>query len=163
MRVLVLWAAMAGMAGAQEMSFDPGATVACLEQADWSEVPPDHCVGEAANLCMSTPDGSSTAGMGFCMEAEWQWWDARLNDVYGALMAQDKAMDADMADLGDTVPSLAGTLQAMQRAWIPYRDAMCDDEMAQWGGGTGGGPALAGCLMAETGRQALRLEMRLEE
>jgi uncharacterized protein YecT (DUF1311 family) len=49
----------------------------------------------------------------------------------------------------------------MQRAWIGYRDAACDYERAQWGGGSGGGPATAGCLMRLTGEQALALEGRL--
>ena len=46
----------------------------------------------------------------------------------------------------------------MQRAWIEYRDATCAYEAAQWGGGTGAGPAFAGCLMRLTAEQALYLE-----
>ena len=46
----------------------------------------------------------------------------------------------------------------MQRAWIGWRDATCDYERAQWGGGTGGGPATVACLMRLTGEQALYLE-----
>ena len=76
-------------------------------------------------------------------------------------MAQNKAADASMAETEANLPSLAENLLAMQRAWIPFRDAACDYEMAQWGGGTGGGPALVGCLMNETGRQTLSMEARL--
>lgn len=163
MRYLLLVAAMGwpGMSAAQDLAFDPGPTVDCLDQADWTEGPPYDCVGEAADLCMSTSDGSSTVGMGFCLDAEWQWWDARLNRVYGDLMAQSKATDAANAEAGASVPSLAENLKAMQRAWIPFRDAACNYEMAQWGGGTGQGPALVGCLMIETGRQTLSMEARL--
>ena len=161
MRVLVLWAVFAGMAGAQELSFDPAPTQGCLDQADWSGGPPYDCVGQAADACMSTGDGSSTVGMGYCLDAEWQWWDARLNRVYADLMAQNKEMDASMAGSAANLPSLARNLQAMQRAWIPFRDAACEYEMAQWGGGTGQGPALVGCLMIETGRQTLSMEARL--
>ncbi|MFT5363966.1 MAG: hypothetical protein ACI9VX_001592 [Dinoroseobacter sp.] len=46
----------------------------------------------------------------------------------------------------------------MQRAWIEYRDATCSYEAAQWGGGTGAGPAFAGCLTRLTAEQALYLE-----
>jgi len=163
MRWMLVWLAGAGVAAAQDLAFDPGATVDCLEQADWTGGPPYDCVGEAANQCMATADGSTTVGMGFCMDAEWQWWDARLNRVYGELMQQNKATDAEMMSIGATVPSLAENLKAMQRAWIPFRDAACDYEMAQWGGGTGQGPALVGCLMMETGRQTLSMEARLGE
>jgi uncharacterized protein YecT (DUF1311 family) len=163
MRLLVLIALMgwSGMAGAQDLSFDPAATVDCLDQADWTEGPPYDCVGQAADQCMSTSDGSSTVGMGYCLDAEWQWWDARLNRVYGDLMAQSKATDAAVAGTEANLPSLAENLKAMQRAWIPFRDAACNYEMAQWGGGTGQGPALVGCLMMETGRQTLSMEARL--
>ena len=163
MRFAVFCATMVwgGMAGAQELAFDPGATEDCLDQADWTEAPPYSCIGEAADQCMSTSDGSSTVGMGYCLDAEWQWWDARLNRVYGELMQQNKAMDAANAETEANLPSLAENLKAMQRAWIPFRDAACDYEMAQWGGGTGGGPALVGCLMMETGRQTLSMEARL--
>ena len=163
MRYLVVCVAIgwSNMAAAQELSFDPAATENCLDQADWTEGPPYDCVGQAADQCMSTPDGGSTVGMGYCLDAEWQWWDARLNRVYGDLMKQNKAMDAANAGLGATLPSLAENLKAMQRAWIPFRDAACNYEMAQWGGGTGQGPALTGCLMMETGRQTLSMEARL--
>ncbi len=161
MKWVLVWVATAGLAAAQDLAFDPGATADCLDQADWTEGPPYQCVGEAANRCMSSGDGSTTLGMGFCMDAEWQWWDARLNRVYGELMSQNKEMDASNAGTGANIPSLAANLRDMQRAWIPFRDAACNYEMAQWGGGTGGGPALVGCLMMETGRQTLSMEARL--
>ena len=52
-------------------SFDPAATQDCLDQADWTEGPPYDCVGQAADQCMSTGDGSTTVGMGYCLDAEW--------------------------------------------------------------------------------------------
>ena len=52
----------------------------------------------------------------------------------------------------------AVALRAMQRAWIGFRDATCDYERSLWGGGTGGGPATAACLMRMTGEQTLYLE-----
>lgn len=161
MRIAVALVMLAGAAGAQELSFDPGPTVACLAQADLYTTGALDCIGKAADACMATPDGQTTVGMGYCLGAEWEWWDARLNVAYGELMRQHKATDAEMAGLGASVPSLADALRAMQRAWLPFRDAACDYERANWGGGTGGGPATAGCLMVQTGRQALALEARL--
>ena len=97
-------AGWSGAAAAQDLAFDIAPTSTCVEQADWSAGPPYDCVGAAADACMETPDGSSTVGMGYCLDAEWQWWDARLNQVYAGVMKQDKATDAEMAGTDATVP-----------------------------------------------------------
>ncbi len=134
-------------ATAQEMAFTPDATEACLAGGGG-----EACIGASAQLCISAPDGYSTVGMGYCLDAEREYWDARLNDTYQRLVAEEAARDAGAA------PPLVASLRAMQRAWIGFRDATCDYERAQWGGGTGQGPATAACLMRETARQAMRLE-----
>ena len=108
-------------------------------------------------MCMTAnQSGGSTVGMGGCLSKELDWWDARLNAAYGALMKREKADDAEYG--GEGIPAKAPALRAMQRAWIAWRDATCDYERSQWGGGTGGGPATVGCLMRLTGEQALYLE-----
>jgi uncharacterized protein YecT (DUF1311 family) len=143
----------------QEMVFDPGPTEACLA-ADTSN--PAACIGHAADACMLENDGGeTTVGMGFCLSQEWEWWDGRLNAAYGALRERHQANDAQSEADGFEAPPMAEALRDMQRAWIAYRDAACDYERAQWGGGSGGGPATAGCLMRLTGEQALALEGRL--
>jgi uncharacterized protein YecT (DUF1311 family) len=139
--------------------FDPGATQACLAGAG-DLAARKACIGRSAGACMDSDAGATTVGMGFCLGGELEWWDARLNAAYRALLAREQAVDAEMAEIGATVPSLADALQAMQRAWIGYRDATCDYERAQWGNGTGAGPAAAACLMTQTGEQALYIENR---
>jgi uncharacterized protein YecT (DUF1311 family) len=157
---VIALALLATDATAQAMRFDPAPTEACLAAATSD---PASCIGHAADACMLENDGGdTTVGMGFCLSQEWEWWDGRLNAAYGALVARHEATDAEMSEMKATVPSLAEALRAMQRAWIPFRDASCDYERAQWGGGTGGGPATAACLMRLTGDQALVLEGRLE-
>jgi uncharacterized protein YecT (DUF1311 family) len=47
----------------------------------------------------------------------------------------------------------------MQRAWIEFRDKACTYEAALWQGGTGQGPAAISCLMEQTARQALSLDV----
>ena len=117
------------------------------------------CIGLSAERCMEETDGGySTVGMGGCLDREWEYWDARLNIAYGKAMRAAEAMDAEMADLGASVPSQADALRAMQRAWIPFRDRKCDFARSQWGGGTGGGPASISCLMVTTAQQALYIE-----
>jgi uncharacterized protein YecT (DUF1311 family) len=157
--VLVLMLA-AGPAAAQDVAFAPVATETCLAAAG-DEAAKEACVGKAAEACIDTPDGQTTVGMGFCYGAERDWWDARLNAAYGELMAMETAVEAELKELGSAAASPAAALREMQRAWIGYRDAACLYEVSQWGGGTGGGPAGAACMMQLTGEQALALEGRL--
>lgn len=147
---------------AQEPVFDPGATAQCLNAADDFSARRD-CIGASANACMETDGGYTTVGIGYCIQREVEFWDARLNAGYGALMAREKADDAEMVEIGASAPKKADALRDMQRAWIPYRDATCAYEYAQWGGGTGGGPAHGACMMQLTGEQALDLEARMED
>lgn len=157
--VFMVLALVAGTAAsAQELVFSPAATEACL-RALAPDQSPEVCIGESAAQCMAdTPGGYSTVAMGGCLDREWQFWDARLNLAYKARRAETKAADAEMRDLGSMAPSQAETLRDMQRAWITWRDATCAYEHAQWGGGTGGGPAAISCHMTLTARQALYLE-----
>lgn len=143
---------------AQELNFDIGYTTDCLATAaDPAEK--RQCIGKAAEACMiNTPGGDSTYGMGGCLSKEGDWWDGRLNDAYKALMRQEKIHDRDNGAGSNGIQSAADSLKAAQRAWIPFRDATCQYEYAQWGGGTGGGPASAACFMRMTGEQALYLE-----
>lgn len=155
-------ALVAGAGGAQEIPFAPEATTACLAAAGDAGAR-EGCIGRAAEGCMATPDGSTTVGMGFCLDAERGFWDGRLNAAYGGLMALEKATEAELGALGSAAPSPAAALREMQRAWIGYRDAACAYEASQWGGGSGAGPAAVACAMELTGRQALALEAELAE
>ncbi len=138
--------------------FTPRATETCLA-AMVEDQNPTSCIGASANVCMETTEGGwSTYGMSQCLDQELQYWDARLNTSYKTVRAKRKATDAEMAELGSAAPSQGDALKNMQRAWISYRDATCDYERSQWGGGTGGGPATVSCLMYMTAEQALYLE-----
>jgi len=144
-------------ATAQNLQFSPAATEACIQATGdiWQQ---KACIGRSAQQCMdATPDGGTTVGMGGCLNFELEYWDAKLNQNYKAVMSKAKALDVENAAISDNIPKLARPLRDMQRAWIPFRDAACDFEMAQWGGGSGGGPALLSCLMRITGEQTLNL------
>ena len=148
----------AGGAAAQDLRYSDDATAACVAQAT---TPAERraCIGRSANACIdATPDGSTTVGMGYCIDREREYWDTRLNRAYKAIRNKARALDGEMKEIGSSAPALAPALRDMQRAWIGFRDATCDFEMAQWGGGTGGGPALLGCLMRLTAEQSLYLE-----
>lgn len=143
---------------AQELTFNIGYTTACLvatANIDAKQI----CIGKAAEACMTnTPGGESTYGMGGCLSAEAEWWDTELNQAYKALMAHEKNMDRENGAGENNVQSAAKALRDAQRAWIGFRDATCAYEYAQWGGGTGGGPASVACFMRMTGQQALYLQ-----
>lgn len=153
---------LSGVALAQDLAFQPDATEDCLSVATdlQSKLA---CVGKSAEVCIDTPDGYTTVGMGFCYSEEASFWDGRLNAAFASLRAAERDLMAEMSEIGATVPDTVAALRDMQRAWIGYRDASCNYEYSTWGGGTGGGPAIASCLMHETARQALLLEQRMSE
>ena len=154
---------ISGAANAQELVFSMQATDACIADRG-HEGAAEQCIGESANLCMERTDGGqSTAGMVACMGAELEAWDKRLNTAYAELMAREKAEDKEMADLGSAAPKQTPALRDMQRKWIAYRDARCEFIGAQWGGGSGTWPAVQGCHMVMTGKQALFLQQMLAD
>ncbi|MCG6903206.1 MAG: DUF1311 domain-containing protein [Rhodobacter sp.] len=144
-------------AGAQELVFNLYHTQSCLDAAP-DPAAQRACIGASANACMSaTGMGGTTIGMSGCIDRELGYWDGRLNDSYQRLRARERSEDAGYGGAAGYV-SQADALRDMQRAWIAFRDATCAYERAQWGGGTGGGPATVGCLMRMTGEQTLYLE-----
>lgn len=162
LRLSFIICAFAMPATAQDLRFDLGHTLACLQEAV-GPAQQRNCVGASANACMSaTPGGSSTYGMTGCIDHELTYWDDRLNASYQRLRTREKSEDAEWGSAPGAV-SQADALREMQRAWIPFRDRKCDYERAQWGGGTGGGPVMMACLMEMTGAQTLFLEQMMAD
>ncbi|MBU2993827.1 lysozyme inhibitor LprI family protein [Octadecabacter sp. 1_MG-2023] len=131
----------------------------CLENAE-TRADRESCIGRASNDCMTTEAGQSTLGQGYCMSQEWQQWDQRLNTVYQRLLVQQVELAEDNAAFNPQIPDAVELLRDMQRKWVAFRDAACDWEYVQWGGGTGAGPASAECMMRLTAHQTLFLEGR---
>ena len=59
---------LAGPAAAQDIAFAPEATEGCVAAAG-DVAGREACVGRSADACMATPDGATTVGMGFCLDA----------------------------------------------------------------------------------------------
>lgn len=157
MRALAAALVLAAPAAAQDLVYSDDTTRACLAAASDS-VAQEACIGRSADACMAANDvGGTTVGMGGCLDHELRFWDVLLNAYYQSAMDRAKRMDAETRQYNTAAAAMENTLRDMQRAWIPFRDATCDFERAQWGGGTGGGPATLGCLMRLTGEQALVL------
>ena len=162
MRSLICIVFLAFPATAQELAFSPEATETCLVEAG-DRGAREACIGRSAEACYSQEGVYSNYAIGVCFGAEADYWDVRLNSVYTELIKTESALLEEVQESGLTVPDTVTALREMQRAWIPYRDAACWYEYTTWGGGSGGGPANAECLMHLTGRQALELQTRLEE
>ncbi|MGH1368806.1 MAG: lysozyme inhibitor LprI family protein [Maritimibacter sp.] len=153
-RLALLALGLAPSASAQGLLFDFTLTTRCVEAASSWETQMA-CIGTSAGACMDANQGGySTYGQAECFGAEHEAWDAWLNRLYPQLTEVSQASDADRLP---GAPSQVEALREMQRAWITYRDRSCAFEAAVFGGGTGAGPAYAGCLMVETGEQVLRL------
>ncbi|MGY6706450.1 lysozyme inhibitor LprI family protein [Roseinatronobacter sp.] len=154
MRLTILLAALIAVpVSAADFSFDPAPTELCLAAVS-DDAQGYDCIGRAATACMEQPGGDTTIGMGFCLDAELDHWDGRLNGAYQALRADLTAQDADRTN---AAISLSDSARDMQRAWIGFRDARCSFEAAQWQGGTGASPAFLGCAMTMTAEQTLYL------
>ncbi|MFK7752027.1 MAG: lysozyme inhibitor LprI family protein [Sedimentitalea sp.] len=157
-----VWALIAGLVlaapnpvAAQDLIYSDQATRSCLGQASDARQQ-ESCAGQSARVCMSaTPGGQSTAAMSGCLDRELTFWDGLLNSYYQSALSRARQFDQEQSQYGAVGQTLEDALRAMQRAWIPFRDASCDFARVQWGGGTGGGPATLTCLMEHTARQAL--------
>mgnify|MGYP001812825585 FL=1 len=160
MKSILVGILLASPAVAQDVSFSISGTEACLAGAVGVERLV--CIGVSANACMETTDGSSTVGMGFCLGRELGFWDARLNATYRTLRHVERDLMAEATKLELRVPDSEAALRDMQRSWMGFRDSVCAYEFSTWGGGSGGGPASAACLMELTAQQSLMLEDRLE-
>lgn len=144
-----------------QSGYDPLILQSCLDSQDVSGW--DRCVGMAATHCTYGPLGASTVGLGYCLDQEYQQWDGVLNRLYRELLELDATSDQQMGDAMPQVPRLEPSLRDMQRQWIGFRDAACLYELAHWGGGTGGGPALTRCMMEMTADRAIGLKTRVAE
>lgn len=157
---IILFAVLSLPVNAQsdDLSFSIDETKACLNDAkDQARL---DCIGLSSNQCQSSASGSTTVGMGFCLNSELEWWDARLNETYASLVKLEKSDDEEAQREGWNAPKKYPPLQTLQRNWIKYRDALCEYEAVQWGGGTGAGPAFLACMMHETARQTILLQAR---
>ena len=150
MRLALALILIASPLAAQDLSYTNDHTLNCINQASDPEGRRG-CIGTSARVCMEM-SGGSTIEMSTCLAQERDLWDYALNENYRQAIEKAQRYDADVAK-----PMVEQPLREMQRAWIAFRDARCEFERSQWGGGSGGGPAVTGCLMQETGEQALYL------
>ena len=130
---------------------------ACVEEqlSLYQSVEP--CLGKIFEACPGS--AGSTAEMRDCTALETQYWDRRLNRVYGELRSLLK--EGDSAEDNPDGFVLADDLRTAQRAWIAWRDAKCAYEGKSTRGGTIGTLLAGACVMDITARRAFELEQQL--
>ena len=97
-----------------------------------------------------TPDCANAMAqqdMNICAEMDWQAADVELNAAYKQVMAEMKAMDA---DLPPDLQGAADALRTAQRAWIEYRDGNCTAAGFPMRGGSAEPLLVYGCLRQMT-------------
>ncbi len=157
---LILLFSLSIQAQAQELNIRLELADVCSKRASTENQM--QCVGEASAACMKENEGGeTTVGMSGCTSLELDFWDSKLNGAYSSLIKIEKADDEDAKKLNYSPPLKAPALKEMQRKWINYRDARCQYEVSQWGGGTGSGPAFMSCMMSETARQYFVLQNQI--
>ena len=164
LRQACLLALLSGSAAAQglEGSYDPSILDDCMTAAKSPDAQ-RACIGVGAEACTLGEGGSTTIGYGYCFGSEGEDWDARLNAVYQTLLPQQARLHEDLQSFNPDFSNPQDRMRDMQRNWIAYRDAACDWEYLQWSGGTGGGPAIAQCLMELTALQTIFLMQRTRQ
>ena len=129
---------------------DADIAAACLAKAGADAKPAlrEACIGALASPCIGDEGARTPADVIACLERETHVWDGRLNAAYRASLAK-------------AAPAAAGSLRSVERAWIVWRDAACAHPYAVFQG-TMASPMMADCIMKETGRQALWVELWME-
>ncbi|MCQ0970295.1 DUF1311 domain-containing protein [Paracoccus sp. TK19116] len=149
--------AMAQDAPQADQAFDTDAVAQCLSSAQTDGARLD-CAGAQQGACLEAvaenqPDAHPVDRELSCIEAEKQWWDARLNDRYTELMATEEARGEERA----------AALTRMEQGWIAFRDARCAYDRITNGHGTGGAVAEPLCILRETARQTIMLMSYLRD
>lgn len=147
----------------EQVQYSDAPTADCLAAADTADAM-RACVGLATAKCVDASDyGSTTIGMMECAEKETAFWDAKLNATYKELMARAEKFDAMNADDPRIVEKIADSLRAMQRAWIPYRDATCTFQYSLGMGGTIASTIASHCQLETTADQYIYLANAWQE
>ncbi len=154
----VLLAHSTPLAAQGDVEFSPAAIEACLGNNGGTA-----CVGLGAATCTPGEAAGTNLGYGLCFGAELEWWDIELNTAYNNLIAHFGETDVELDQLGSAAPRVVPALRTAQRAWIVWRDAACEYEAAQWGGGSGTGIAQTECVMRLTAEHVIRLQAELSD
>ena len=105
---------------------------------------PTSCIGVWSTACIQKAGNMSNAVLNDCYDQEAAAWDKRLNAAYGQASSR---MEKEALE----------NLRKVQRAWIAWRDATCQEPDLVFQG-TMAGPMEAWCKLDITARQAIWME-----
>jgi uncharacterized protein YecT (DUF1311 family) len=112
------------------------------------------CVGVVSTPCLQDPnEQGTTPGMAECVTREYRVWDERLNAAYKEWVKGCPEQPGRKDD------KACAARRKLERAWIAYRDALCDLPYAEHGGSFAT-VEYADCMMRETARQAIWIEQQ---
>lgn len=86
--------------------------------------------------------------MNDCARRDWAEADAALNLAYAEAVARAEAFDTHPEGRAEE------TLRAAQRAWVAFRDAVCESQAVLWEGGSAEPMVRSGCLATVTRQRA---------
>lgn len=122
---------------------------ACIARQEAKQEHARACIDAVSGPCLAKEENHSTAGMHGCIARAIAVWDGMLNDYYSKARA---LMDENGRN----------GLRDVQRAWIAYRDKLCEFARMPAEGGTLAGVLQGGCVEAETASRALALHSLVE-
>lgn len=114
--------ALGGAALADE--FDPAIMDGCLSGAG-DRAALNACVGLGSSLCIEATGDPLSPAATACVADEARWWDGMLAETHAKAQAEIAALDAEMHAESPGAAPLAPTLDAMQAAFLAYREATC--------------------------------------
>jgi uncharacterized protein YecT (DUF1311 family) len=125
----------------EEMAGAEGRLAAAVEAARRA---PASCIGVWSTVCIQKAGNMSNGVLNDCYGQEAAAWDKRLNIAYGKASSR---MEKDALE----------NLRKVQRAWIAWRDATCEQPYLVFQG-TMAGPMESWCKLDITARQAIWME-----
>jgi uncharacterized protein YecT (DUF1311 family) len=135
-------------------------TGAKVDPAAWMEhasknprLTASNCVGVVSTPCLQEDQNGTTGNMAECVTREQRVWDERLNAAYKEWVkgCPDKP--------GRKDDKSCAARRKLERAWIAYRDALCDLPFVEQGGSFAS-VEYADCMLRETARQAIWIEQQ---
>jgi uncharacterized protein YecT (DUF1311 family) len=125
----------------EERAGAEGRLAAAAESARRS---PASCIGVWSTACIQKAGNMSNGVLNDCYDQEAAAWDKRLNIAYVKALSR---MEKDALE----------NLRKVQRAWIAWRDATCQQPYLVFQG-TMAGPMETWCKLDSTARQAIWME-----
>jgi uncharacterized protein YecT (DUF1311 family) len=157
--VVAVLGVLAAPAAAQDEEAALSLVRSCLGAAE-TRADAFACRGAWARDCAAGEVGT-TLGLVACADAEIRAWGRILDETYAELVLLSRRRALLDEEAGRAPPPLEDLLREAQRAWLAFRDADCEQELAIWAEGSQSRVAGAFCLIDRTATRVLELQAKL--